>query len=1553
MQKSDFKSNVFDEFGPPIVQVKKDYLEVFLPAYFRDEGWANGMGLVQNEINRWAIQDSSTPQKVVFDFSSCRWVDPLPLMSVLLEVANSKYLGMTVAIRLPNSDAGPNPSEIGPYQKSPNRLLRFLDQEGFFDCIKMLDVPIFYGSSNLHMDRRNYQNLHVTPSYEDARCIPMHLFTVPTEKEESEFARNSVESLLTGVDIGLDSKVAPHARERLIYKLRVALQEVLHNAQEHAYETDTVHRTLAIYVRYRTGGLGLDSMGKQIFLKHVSEERTRCPMLDADWLTAKPGCLEVFVLDRGVGIVHNFEKAGIKLEHKYKFNEVMQKTFVDGRSTKPERLTRYGGLHLLHNLLSETGDFLRALEDEIWFASGVPLFRSTARTYQLVVDQTHLHGLAMHLRLAWKEGTDYGGSWAKFKQGEQSEVWPELCLSKNDCKTSFDWFSEQKVIDERFGVSKAKEYGEYGGWILWLVQPHRMKRDIINFIEYKIAPHVSKETILIIADIPSYEAATYAAALDKFKALGSTDWPAKFSRIILSTNRWGFAVVDYQKHGNQHGFSSLYEDFDDIQIKPPPITPRPENFRLAIVRWLKWHDSRRLWDEVHERKQMFISEKILWGNNKDGEMRVIEGYLDFPQTTHNDLCAVIYVTALARIFGIMEAKEVELYPLDRLTMTVLREVHATEVYEPAITPAKDRLAIGSVLVSGATLKASAVKSVNLHFFIHYSSPLLGSYPSLLFWLPKVQVKNTESKLARIGNTATIAPEGWKSFEVPRFDDKGKCVGDRDPEKTYHDWQNPSPVIVKAGHWSYEGQHDFLTVNIATAVDAAFLEKNDLSRFLVSRILPFIGLSKTHVNESWHRLLEGQYGNKSSQEFNPANYGLLVYRSHPNSELVIRKLLELLTPEGKTVALSRIFPVLPIRRRWSGSALLIPPLVREDIRMALKAEDKDLPILLFDDAAITGRTLHDMRVALNAIGAMEINTLVIVNRLRQPAEGHVNEHIDYYWRLDLPLMGREGNCPLCHALNLVESFSGSLASTKAKDKIRAWKHRWGNISPLDNWSSGLRPVPLASTKSIKYCYRQNRMTTEEEKYMAKIDLIRSTGLSIHVAELHAMTGRDDYCLKKIREYSEPEIRIELAASQLLLFGDEFDQDIRVELVQTLIRELGKLKTDSLHAPLAVLATIGGLDLLDIEAKHEVAKVVIEDGWSYQENYAAKILLAYLVSMPKISDNQMPIDSDTDAYKTGISLLSTASWSLAQRLNAWYLNTLSLRGNAHSEPIPLFIIELEKPTTIKVERIHDVMDSLDHLADIVDSVERRLALKKASQKLDDSKQEMKKCADAVRNLLTQKIIGNESAEWREATTSALEKYINAMKSVADAYFYRIPSTQNYHRERTFETREIEQVKKTINWSMASEGKKMCNGTPVSMNDRIIYVSLTGTIDFDSNAGEVWIVWHRGIFGIVLDLLRNAVYADVQIPDPWDSGRKESADIWVRVDYERESVALTLASASISDTKTVFQELEKNKHRWSELTNIGGRVEPVDVPLKNTVGVRVRIPYAGFLNCEKEKI
>jgi hypothetical protein len=1580
---------------------------VKLPQPFCDKDWADGMGRVQKRINAMAkfqekiskmnhVQEKLLQleykrgryaNKIQFDFRECHWANPLPLMSVLVDVFFARKNGIWVEIKLPDPDTeGPKSHEINPsQQETPNRMLKFLNDEGFFDSLDQHfenDVDLVYPRKAA---RQKYRSMRVQASYEDARCVPMTLYEVPTVNNNASFARKRIDELLRGVYPRLDGKVASSDREWLIYKLHSVMQEVLLNAQEHAYAADEILRPLAIYVRYRTGG-------RDVFKRQTKTEhdgwKILCPRLDADWLETRPGFLEVFVLDRGKGMVESLVLGGVvERDEKFKFRRAIVETFCKGRSSKPVtvRKTAYGGLNLLHSLLTVSGDYIRGLDDGTWVGAVVPIHRLTADYHDITIPRNEkngmdINGLALHFRLGWKTEPEFDQIWDGFKPGKGSELWSVLSATNEECSPIFSWFSNQLVIDDRFDMSSLEknDCGRKYAYILWLVRRRLMKWDIYSFIEKKLVKFLQDGATLVIADIPSHEAETYVAALANTGHIKNDGWPKKIARIILCTNRWRFAVMEYESKNGGHGFSEPKGDFKNLGLSFSSPGLKIDLWHV-IVHWIKWHDSILFWKEIRNRGSTFISERVLWEHDPSKGIRIeIEGFLDFPQAARNKLCADIFRSSLARVLGVLLPDQVRMVPLDLLTMTVLRDIHATEVYRQPETQPSAHLAVGSVLVSGSTMDSSGTHDYDLHFFIHRNSSLRGKNPSLLHWLPELEVSNESPRYERIGKTAAIAQGGWKSLEVPRFDQKGKLVGRRNPEETYDDWQSIYPVIFKAGHWSYQGHHDFLTINIATAVNIAFLEKNSLACFLAQKILPFIGLSKEHLLENYASLLGDCTSGVSETSSKSKIGGLLVYRSHPNTELVIRKLFKMLKPEVLETANKQIFLILSIRMRWGGSTFLISPFERKKIKDAIDKVKKYSkgsapPVMIFDDAAITGRTLYDLKAMLSSIGAEQVSTVVIVNRLRQPADGVGTMFVQYFWRMDIPVMGRDGSCPLCNAINLTEEFAKALAHNEAKTEVQRWKQQWEAVSPIINWSRGVKPVPLANPElGKKFCVRMNESGDFMHEF--NLNLTYSTGLAAHVAELYAMTGRDNYFLKKIKEHrikdhgkeksevrveqgenqlslfddkepevEEPEVCVELAASQLLLFGDESDMKIRIKLIKALIRGLAHLKTGAEHSRLAILTIFLGLSMLDSnETKKSVLKTITKDK-AYLANYSCRVFLAYLVKSELLEPNIL-------AYKIGKRLLSTDQLSMAARLREIFLETLSPVGNPHSEAIPMLFEKIRHEEAFETERILDAFDSLVHLENLIKGLDKTMARRSSASTYDSNFSNWTALSEKAKGDLQKLLKNEENLVQQRIVKSSLNEYLKAVRDVASAYFFIIPSASEYRKKKPF-INEMEReviVFRTGDWENASQGKE----TAIGEYHKVVKISKMGTIRFGRQNKEVWIAWYYDILSILHHLIRNAVHATEKITDPWDDSSESTADMWVLINFSENAVDIRLANASSCGSDELNEKLKPNKNRWCHLAQIGGEVKVCyDTPKQDVVVVQVIIPYAAHLTDRKE--
>lgn len=1524
--------------GITVSKSNQQEMRVSIPQHLRDNDWATSIGYLQNELD----SITSNHGEVVFDFVEARWIDPLPLLSLLIEITNLAKRGIATKAIFSAEDKGPSPAEINqPYQNSPNRLLLFLAKEGFFEELLKHNILAYLGESKLSQEiMAECTTLTATASYADAHFIEIKLFDVPALASKSSFPAITVETVLSKAEVSLRSRCSAPERRHLLYTLRAVLQEFLHNVQEHAYEKED-YRPAAFYVRYRQGRTSLSNTpGRDFYEACIRLEIDNCDLLNRDWLDARPGCLEIFFMDRGMGMLKKLAEQTTKSN----FRNVMHMTFLDGRSTKPTpRGTEHGGLYLMHKLMSRSHDYMRAINGKTWFGSMVPFTRQAATVTKPVKTECEFIGLAYHLRLSWKASTDESETWLRFSPKAKAQIrLVELCKPAASCVDQFSLYEKCAVVDDRFRTPEKFPGENATQFLLWLPQRGLMKWDILDKLE-KLTSHIPDKGTLIIADIPTMEAAMYQAAMSQSNFRKTEVWPSKIERIVLATNRWTFAYAEYVDLGNMHGFSSFRtEEIPETFKAGLGIDLQGMSFRTLVIHWLKWHDSRRFWQEAKKEGRYFLPERVVWSEKENHEPdKIIDGYLDFPATTHNHFCAELYRNALNRVLGLLDEQPLRLVSVDRLADPVVHDLYANEVYDPPEhdNPGLKKVATGSVLVSGFTLHATGLSDESIHFFIHGSSDQLGKYPSLFHWLPGAIPADAVPSQRRIGKTSAIAPDGWLSIEIPRDDSGERKYSFRTPEECYEDWQNSGPVIAKIGHWHYEGHHDFLTINIPDAVADAFIRNGPLAQFLIDNILLPLGVTKKETTGA---------GNKFAAS-PTANHSILVYRSHPSSERIIDNVLEKLDEQLRLKIKKWIFPVLPLRRRWGGSTLLVSPRMRDEMQAALEIRKS---AIIFDDAAITGRTVQDLLTSLRAWGATDIQVVTIANRLRLPTE---TKAVKYFWRLDVPTLGRQGTCPLCQAMEAAKSLAGQMTdSSAAKKSLQQWIRTWSQVSPMTEWDAGLSPLPLSQPHKKKFCYRHKSGT-----HLYELELFRSTGLTIHAAEVHAMTASDDYALKKLREQDDPAIQIELAASQLLLFGDELDTDlVRDFVIDGLLEPLSKLNADSPYGQLAVLIL---MKMLSTTESQQVRKDVVRKAKEKIDTLRAlghgQILLAYLITQGLANVND-------DFFQAGTRLLTTRHSDIATKLLSLFRETVTPLGGIHSEPIPALLKELGANRTPDPVLWSSTLNSLAKLLDIIDELgldvaasDEQGSYKEKRDKLEQSLRCAESPIEKAWNPQKQDCLESDITEIYKNAMVCLQQVQSDLNGVADCYFYRISLEEKRKPEEGHKIEEFMEMLPSIwgkiNWADVCKEKGVSNGT----TPQIKYSSTSGMDNEFDGIKLFWLLWHAPLQTIIKDLLMNAMHPayatkerkEALISDPWDKGNTDLAHMWVHVKFTPKAAIISFANGN-PDPISTFSELEKGswkKTRWDMLTDLGGNIG-FDPQLGQTgiLAVQVHIPYAPYL-------
>jgi hypothetical protein len=124
-----------------------DELIVIISEDFGERAWGSWFGELQQALEtcRWKNLPIGT---IHVDFSSCRWADPLPLLSLSLALADFESSGKVVRLTFPSDcvkTAQESKDEVEDRRNS-TRFLKFLVREGFLDLL-VRQQPITHPAS--------------------------------------------------------------------------------------------------------------------------------------------------------------------------------------------------------------------------------------------------------------------------------------------------------------------------------------------------------------------------------------------------------------------------------------------------------------------------------------------------------------------------------------------------------------------------------------------------------------------------------------------------------------------------------------------------------------------------------------------------------------------------------------------------------------------------------------------------------------------------------------------------------------------------------------------------------------------------------------------------------------------------------------------------------------------------------------------------------------------------------------------------------------------------------------------------------------------------------------------------------------------------------------------------------------------------------------------------------------------------------------------------------------------------------------------------------------
>jgi hypothetical protein len=1174
------------------------------PKNFRNKLWGKEFGILYHFFQ--GENDTTGFEFLEINLSNCVWIDPIPLLSLLVLIKQRVLIKKeNIIFILPHINKSINDES--------KVLLKFLKQEGFITLIKECGVisneqPKFENDIDKLVVSLNYFDCHLF----NAKIVD----TYETHDSDAEFYR-VIGEFIDEIKLHLkNKKIFTQKVDDVIYRIRTFLAETINNVYQHAYGNTTPNRFAGIYTRYRYGlqNSAIEKEEKYKLKDLVTKEWQNSAKIThglKEIFETKEGFIEIFVIDVGKGIS---EALGYRNNPRIK--HPTRKAFIDIFETEQRKnistdknQTNIGGLAFIGKLIELQRDFLLNKDREDWLGGLLPDLRQGGYFESIPENDTHTLGCIWQASLSWNSINLNVDNWTNISGNSQRFL--NLYKSK---RVSVDLLQNYIIIDERIihhpnwnkreEFIKQKSKGKDSiNTIIYLPQKGVTKH-LLGFVILRyLAENCKESTNLIIADIPDEERPTYSEALIsstyrwEFKELIK-----KIPSIILISNTLSVSALRFSDNSYEVDLELvnqfINDDFSALSL-------------YKVLEVIITFDSLTIWQDVIKKNvNAFLNQLVFW-NKKEKISDIdeyIDGYLDFNQICEVPAFIKLFEIGIQRIIGLYKNYSIDVSHLDLLTENISNRFQTKLIRNSDLKELN--ILIGSVLVKGFTMEEGAYNILNekliIHCF-HHPSSNTESILKLFYWPKKSWLNDhfpsdDKNHYKRIGRTHAIAIGGWLAYEVPRYDEKNNSFYGATPKQSYKIWQD-SKLGLSIGNFRYGNYSDLIKIDMRTIIDNAFYFKDNLARFIVKHF--FTALGGTNENdlidkEYWNFIKDCELGAMYS------NVGIVIYPNHFYANYVIEKLANVL----KTKLLENIIPLNFVRNNHSKTNLLFSPLSFSLIKELLSGTKKEA--LFFDDAIVTGRTRKEVKHLLFHLGATEVKSLAIIDRQRLPYSIPNPKTNKFYWRIDIPRLGSNINNPINNSLKKANEFQFKIIPD-ASYRIDDWNETWQNkLVTISNFSNVLSPISINLSKpSKKFGVRYNQVSGDYEQIgneSNEIFIHTSIGLIIYCLEMHCITGRDDLALKYCSENIQDSVKIELVCCYLLLYGNEIRPSMRIELLRKLLTFTNYSEPDN-HTIFAAL-TILSLNENDFIKFSEIQEIKNNCNIDMQISFAIQTLIVDL-------------------------------------------------------------------------------------------------------------------------------------------------------------------------------------------------------------------------------------------------------------------------------------------------------------------------------------------------------
>lgn len=1156
-----------DEIGGG--RVAERLVRISVDPELRDLYWLHSGGTLEERFRVPANRS------ILLDLSKLTWADPAPLLMLACLCAEFRDRGGHLEI------------DLGKPEEANLQFRIFFAQHGFLATIAP-KTTVRWAGHRYQPDEHDELELRLRMlagalAYQDAECIPAQL--VPTGSLQPADLDQLVERLIDVAHPRISSWLYDNSRRRglMLHQLRVLLNEALDNVKEHAYRERIGYG--AIYARIRAGQPE-EPAALRAWSQAKSREEYYCPTLDRCRTGRRPGWLELFICDVGVGITHDYKgdaKAPLHVLSTKLFHDAVSR-IADRESAGKTNMTglqRIGQLLLAGRAENNRGDFVRIYCNGEWVGEHLPWPKvgetlPGLRNVQRKADAVPPTGTVLHVALepppetAAEQVKVYPSAFYAPDFDDLKMVRGELTQERSRTFDDVALFDIYRAQDQRFAHSLDDlTEAACGPQRTLIVRPSRVQRkvDLVGLIRSFLKPEASVRD-LVFADVP------WASAIDFHNIITSErKWrepgSSKRFRIHILSQDWFCVTLQFNQQSR-----SFETSFDAARLFVAGSTDRASAAQAAAM--LRRQDSLLFWNNV---PNAYLNEPVRWRTSEEDQTDIIWGYLDLSFALAQTDIHEIARRAIRRTVSSFATHSV--HAADEIVARVLGSDFDLGAPHPMELPEAPTVLAGSVLASGNTLRRFTGDGRSKYRgqvqILHHPDFKRTATEELLAldWLPpKPEGKRQRTpKFERVANTPFVIRGGEAAVPLARFsrpkpDSARQSLYGEKPNDAYQRWQRLG--LLRLGHWTYGPNHDLLTLRLGDALVYDVAEGGAIVGWLAQQLREWIDIKE----------VESADGVKT-----PVATGFIVYAQHSVTADLVRAL--------SRHPLCANIPFLPAATA-SGlgkAALVLSPMTREAlVAMARNHLSGGGTAVILDDAIVTGVTVRSIRQAVEGLweslrdfgrvdadSILSICTLAIVDRSGEPAqralvERNLKQH-RRFWRWDVPSLGHGGTCVLCGLHARWQALGTAVHGSLLRNRLDQWLKQWGPTPvEIGRFDAGIPVRRLPAPSSTRFSIEQSGKVEHKVTHLLSVSRVSIA------AEIAGATTRKDYPLRKARQALrdsakiDVETALEILATQLLLFQDGLSLADRTDRLDMLLQLLWS------HDEATISTALAGMTML---------------------------------------------------------------------------------------------------------------------------------------------------------------------------------------------------------------------------------------------------------------------------------------------------------------------------------------------------------------------------------------